>query len=241
MTQTEFSENTITGDAGLVEMDDESTLESNDNNCDGSSSSQIESVIYEDAPISSRSLQDNATDIMPEIATTSEIDGAPEPIMTSPGASPSSTCAGIYSDGMCRKFGDSCDVEENEILVPQIPGCVSTWDDLVTVVEERLNDERDFVICPQSTLEIDTSTSQSPIVIDSDYITIRCGETGSLSDQCSIVGGFTQFRVVGSAAGIELAGLKMLSARGSSIVASGTKDSTLRLKNCEWLVGAVAL
>ena len=240
MAQTEFTENTITGDTGLIEMDNESTLESNENNCDGSSSSQIESVVYEDVPVSSRFLQGNASDIISGISGTSEAEIESAPLMTSPGAPSSSTCAGIYSDGMCRKFRESCDVEENEISTSKLEGCVSTWDDLVTVVKERVNDERDFIICPQSTLEIDASISQSPLVIDSDYITIKCGETGSLSDQCSIVGGFIQFHLVGSAAGIELAGLKMLSARGSSIVASGTKESSLRLKNCEWLVSIVS-
>jgi hypothetical protein len=139
---------------------------------------------------------------------------------------------------MCRKFGSSCDAKQNETLFldEYVEGCISTWDELITVVTERLDDERDFVICPRSTMDIDSSTSQAPVVIDADYITIKCGKMGSLSDECAIVGGFSQFHVVGSAAGIELAGLRMLSSTGSSIIASGTKDSTLRLKNCEWMV-----
>lgn len=224
MSQTEFSDNTITGDTGLVEMDNESMLESNENNCD---SSETPSAV---APVSFRFLQ--------ELTSTSEGDtGSEETVLVaSSDAGPSSGCAGIYSNGMCRQFPGNCDAQSDEVVAEVIEGCVSTWDELVTAVSERLDDERDFIICPQSTLDIDTSTSKAPVVIDSDYITIKCGETGSLSDECAIVGGVTQFEIIGSAPGIELAGLRMLSSRGSSIVAAGSKDSTLILKNCEWMV-----
>lgn len=204
MSETEFADNVITGDSGLVEYDDDSTLESNEKNCDSSGESE--------SAVSSRLLQNQAPP----------------------------TCNGIYSDGLCRQFDETCsaDLEDNELISSEqiIEGCVSTWDELVTVVRERIDDEKDFIICPRSTLEIDSSTSQAPVVIDTDYITIKCGESGLLSDECAIVGGLTQFHVTGSATGIELAGLKMLSSRGSSIVAAGKKDATLRLKDCEWVV-----
>ena len=212
MSETEFADNVITGDSGLVEYDDDSTLESNENNCDSSSAS--ESAEFEDAPVSSRLLQN---EVPP-------------------------TCNGIYSDGLCRQFDDTCVVEndpgDNELISSEqiIEGCVSTWDELVTAVRESIDDERDFIICPQSTLDIDSSTAQAPVVIDKEYITIKCGNSGSLSDECAIVGGQTQFHVTGSATGVELAGLRMLSSRGSSVVAAGEKGARLHLKNCEWMV-----
>jgi len=211
MSETEFADNVITGDSGLVEYDDDSTLELNENNCDSSSAS--ESAEFEDAPVSLRLLQN---EVPP-------------------------TCNGIYSDGLCRQFDDTCVVEnkpgDNELISSEqiIEGCVSTWDELVTAVRESIDDERDFIICPQSTLDIDSSTAQAPVVIDKEYITIKCGNSGSLSDECAIVGGQTQFHVTGSATGVELAGLRMLSSRGSSVVAAGAKGATLHLKNCEWM------
>lgn len=235
MSQTEFTDNTITGDTGLVEMDNESTLESNENNCDSSgASSAVSSESNADAPVSSRSLQ--------ELTSNSDSDTSNEetmPAVASPGAPSSSSCAGIYSDGMCRRFSSSCDEQLGESSVEKIEGCVSTWDELLTVVSERLDDERDFIICPRSTIDIDSSTTKAPVVIDSDYITVKCGRTGSLDDECVIIGGDTQFHIVGSASGIELSGLRMMSSRVASIVASGTKDSTLILKNCELVVSSL--
>jgi hypothetical protein len=283
MEHTEFTRNTITGKA-LVEMDDESDVESNENNCDSSGGSTA--ALSEDAadtPVSSRLLQEltntsdfnatgeqaipgavvdlnatneeeaaanatneeavvpadfNATsgEAMPGLIATS---GEAAPAFAAPEFAPSMGCAGIYSDGICRQFSGSCDATKSD-TAETVEGCVSTWDELVTVVGERLDDERDFIVCPQSTLDIDSSTSQAPVVIDSDYITIKCGKYGVLSDECSIVGGLTQFQIVGSAPGIELAGLRMVASRASSIVAAGTKDSTLILKNCEWAVSLTA-
>jgi hypothetical protein len=76
-------------------------------------------------------------------------------------------------------------------------------------------------------------------VIDSDYITIKCGNDGSLSDECAIVGGVSQFYIIGTSSGVELAGLTFRSSSGSSIIAAGTEDATLRLKNCEWAVSSL--
>ena len=173
----------------------------------------------------------NATD-SEAMTNTSDLSAVP---VSGPVGGVMTTCHGIYSDGICRKFGDSCAVD---LDMPE--GCLSSWDELVTAVKERLDDERDFIICPRSTMDIESSTAQAPVVIDSEYITIKCGENGSRDDQCLIVGGYSQFQIVGSASGVELSGLKMMSSRGSSIIAAGTKEATLHLKNCEWDVSFLA-
>ncbi|KAL7522094.1 hypothetical protein ACHAWX_006779 [Stephanocyclus meneghinianus] len=279
MSRTEFTENTITGDKGLVEIDGGSTLESNENNCDTTnSSSTIESNGDLDTPVSTRILQDNSTDIGGEMmdnetlsaltstsdfnatmtsatidsaadiaaatstsdvnATESEfnlMDNTTEGVLFSSVAPPdSTTCAGILSDGVCRKFETVCATEDDELLDEALAGCLSDWDDLVTAVRERLEDERDFMICPGTTMDIESSTTKAPVVIDSDYITITCGANGSFSDECAIVGGVSQFKIIGTSSGVELAGLTFRSSSGSSIIAAGAKDATLHLKNCEW-------
>lgn len=281
MSRTEFTENTITGDKGLVEIDGGSTLESNENNCDTTnSSSTVESNGDLDTPVSTRILQDNSTDIGGEMmdnetlsavtstldfnatmtsasidnaadnaaatstsdvnATESEfnlMDNTTEGVLFSSVAPPhSTTCAGILSDGVCRKFETVCGVEDDELLDKELAGCLSDWDDLVTAVRERLEGERDFMICPGTTMDIESSTTKAPVVIDSDYIRITCGANGSFSDECAIVGGASQFRIIGRSSGVELAGLTFRSSSGSSIIAAGAKDATLHLKNCEWAV-----
>eukprot|EP00804_Cyclotella_cryptica_P001420 CCRYP_003674-RB/>CCRYP_003674-RB protein AED:0.04 eAED:0.04 QI:199/1/1/1/0.8/0.5/6/2230/1315 len=280
MSRTEFARNTITGETGLVAIDGGSSVESNDNNCDTtSSSSAVESDVAMDTLVSSRFLQDNATDfgnvtmenetalltvtgasdvnatitsssiagasMLATATSTSDInpteseinlmDNSTEGVLSPSLAPPDSTaCAGIFTNGICRKFDSACKVEEDEMLDESVAGCLSSWDDLVTAVRERLDDERDFMICPHSTMDIESSTAKAPVVIDSDYITIKCGADGSVSDECSIVGGISQFYVVGTSSGVELAGLRMISSTGSSIIAAGTKEATLHLKNCEW-------
>jgi len=120
-----------------------------------------------------------------------------------------------------------------------VTDCHDNWSDLKYAVEYRpLNHIGSlyFKICPNSTLD----ASSGPMVIDYDYVTIQCGNNGQKSDNCQIVGGFVHFHIVGKATEIELAGLRMSSSKGSSIIAASSKDATLKISDCEWMANSGA-
>jgi len=111
--------------------------------------------------------------------------------------------------------------------------CFSEWEDLVAGVRDRLvTNERDFVICPGSLLVLDDTSS--PVILESDYITVQCGTFTEPAKDCIISGGYSQFNILGSPSGVEIARLTMSGSTGSSIMAFGTSDATLSLRDCEW-------
>eukprot|EP00574_Skeletonema_japonicum_P000457 CAMPEP_0201740200 /NCGR_PEP_ID=MMETSP0593-20130828/46176_1 /ASSEMBLY_ACC=CAM_ASM_000672 /TAXON_ID=267983 /ORGANISM="Skeletonema japonicum, Strain CCMP2506" /LENGTH=1237 /DNA_ID=CAMNT_0048234505 /DNA_START=28 /DNA_END=3741 /DNA_ORIENTATION=- len=150
-------------------------------------------------------------------------------------------------DSISDVFGGSEATERNEtapiidVAEPEIvKDCHGNWTDLKHAVENRIVDGIEvlshigslyFKICPNSTLD----ASSGPIVIDYDYVTVQCGNDGKKSDNCQIIGGFVHFHIVGASTDNELAGLRMSSSKGSSIIAAGTKDASLKISDCEWM------
>eukprot|EP00573_Skeletonema_grethae_P013467 CAMPEP_0201694556 /NCGR_PEP_ID=MMETSP0578-20130828/6773_1 /ASSEMBLY_ACC=CAM_ASM_000663 /TAXON_ID=267565 /ORGANISM="Skeletonema grethea, Strain CCMP 1804" /LENGTH=788 /DNA_ID=CAMNT_0048180243 /DNA_START=1 /DNA_END=2367 /DNA_ORIENTATION=- len=121
--------------------------------------------------------------------------------------------------------------------------CHDNWSDLKYAVENRIVDGIEvlshigslyFKICPNSTLD----ASSGPIVIDYDFVTVQCGNYGLKSDNCLIIGGFVHFHFVGASTDNELVGLRMSSSKGSSIIAAGTKDASLKISHCEWMANS---
>ncbi len=121
--------------------------------------------------------------------------------------------------------------------------CHDNWNDLKYAVENRIVDGIEvlshigslyFKICPNSTLD----ASSGPIVIDYDYITVQCGNYGLKSDNCQIIGGFSHFHFLDSSTDNELVGLRMSASKGSSIIAAGTKEASLKISHCEWMANS---
>ena len=132
-------------------MNSDSMLESNENNCGTTSFTTGDTPVDTEEPTEDVSIR------------------ARQSIISEGGTS--SACIGIRTDGVCRPLPESCAVvvEDEEDIATE--GCISSWEVLVTAVKEKLDDQRDFIICPGSTLAVDSQ----PVVIDSDYITIQCG------------------------------------------------------------------
>jgi hypothetical protein len=128
-------------------------------------------------------------------------------------------CIGINAGGICSTL-QSCDFATNvgDDLEQVEDYCFSDWDDLVVAVRNRQPsvNKRSYIICPGSTL-IATST---PVIIDSDNISIQCGTTTN-DTNCVISGGFSHFHIVGVSKDIVLERLIMSGATGSSIMALG--------------------
>lgn len=257
MSSTEFSYNVVSDDLGYVELGVGSTLEANDNNCDkstsgGASSDGTVSDTSTGTFVSARQgLISTVTgdDATPAITTegsdvttgNSTDDSNVTSVSTTEGgnvtsasltegdvAQVSSKCIGISANGICvEQFGASCAAEGGGL-----EGCFSNWDELVNAVRDRSQTDPDFMICPNTTLEV----GDNPVMIDSDYTTIKCGADGLRSDNCVISRGFSHFHITGSPADVELLGLTMEASWGSSIIAAGTSESTLRLNDCGWNV-----
>ena len=240
MTDTQFEDNDIQGNEGLVVLDSATALEMNSGNC-GSSNSK---------GTTGTQLSDVTTTTLPELSSVSnsageEVQGDGGVILstaTSEEKEGTSTrllqqehCNGISSNGVCNAFVSCDDSAVVTLTGPEFgqgpPPCFSDWDILVTAVKERPNGIRDFVICPGAVL----SVTSSPVVIESDYVTIQCGTADEPARNCTINGGYSQFDIVGSSTGVELARLSMSHSTGSSIRAFGTSDATLNLRDCEWI------
>jgi len=142
-------------------------------------------------------------------------------------------CVGINAGGMCSTL-QSCAFATNvgDDLEQVEDYCFSDWDDLVVAVHNRQPsvNKRDYIICPGSTL-IATST---PVIIDSDNISIQCGTTTN-DTNCVISGGFSHFHIVGMPRGVVLERLIMSGATGSSIMALGKMGATLTMRSCDWM------
>ena len=142
-------------------------------------------------------------------------------------SSTSDHCDGIDYAGVCIAF-DSCD-DATDVATGL---CFSDWDDLVVAVRDRPNNEVDFIICPGAAL-IATAT---PVVINANGITIQCGTPSSQSKNCFISGGYSHFHVEGSSSGVQLARLSMSASTGSNIMALGTADAKLTVRDCEFIM-----
>ena len=142
-------------------------------------------------------------------------------------------CVGINAGGICSTL-QSCAIATNvgDDLEQVEDYCFSDWDDLVVAVHNHQPsvNKRNYIICPGSTL-IATST---PVIIDSDNISIQCGTTTN-DTNCVISGGFSHFHIVGMPRGVVLERLIMSGATGSSIMALGKMGATLTMRSCDWM------
>lgn len=151
-------------------------------------------------------------------------------------------CGGIEFGGICVGF-ESCDAltSGNEVAIPgvdevgveeeEVETCFSDWDTLVVSVRDRPNKETDFIICPGAALAV----TSLPVVISASGITIQCGNPESQSKNCFVSGGYSHFQVEGSASKVQLARLTLSASTGSSIMALGTADSSLTVRDCEFI------
>ena len=217
MTNTEFSQNQVKGEQGVVVLDSQSLLEENEATCVGGTAS----------PVVANRLR-NSTEEGIVAGTTN--------------AGPTnSACEGIIVGEVCNLF-----VLCNEVMSPTVDGnasgggsidpelesCFSNWDDLVIAVRDKPGNQRDFIICSGATL-----IAASPVIIDSDYITIQCGTELSPSKDCTISGGSSHFHITGSSSGVQLARLTLKESTGSSVKALGSAGATatLSLVDCTWM------
>jgi hypothetical protein len=121
---------------------------------------------------------------------------------------------------------------------PSQATCFRHWDDLSRAVNESLKQGSggEFIICSNSEMNLDMFMDDkiTPIVIASDNILLKCGETGELKNKCIIYGGKVQFQIEGSAKGIEFSGIHFMGALKTSINAFGDAKSDVRFKDCSW-------
>lgn len=144
----------------------------------------------------------------------------------------SNSCAGIDYGGNCIAF-DSCDTLTDETTLGEGEGpCFTDWDDLVVAVRDRPRNEIVFIICPGAAL----IATANPVVIEANSITIQCGTTLSQSKNCFISGGYSQFHIEGSSSGVILERLSMSATTGSNIMAAGTSDASLTVRDCEFIM-----
>ena len=248
ITDTQFTDNVVTGGDGVVVIDSESKV--GDNNCvqEATQSGEDEGATTTES-LSSRQAN------LPCEGTVVMMGGICWPFggVCDPTAVPE-----VIPDAVDDLVDTNTTVGENktEPIIDEAPidvaqpvlitDCHGNWTDLKHAVENRIVGGvavlshigiLDFTICPNTTLD----ASSGPIVIDYNDVAVQCGNDGLKSDSCQIVGGFVHFHIVGSSTGIKLAGLRMSSSTGSSIIAAGTSmDATLHISDCEWMANSGA-
>ena len=240
MTDTQFEDNDIQGNEGVVVLDTALALEMNSGNCGNSNKwgTWAEFTTTTLPEISSKEeegevMQGDGGIILSTTATSEEEgSGTSKRFLQQ---EQQEHCNGISSNGVCNAFVSCDDSAVVTLTGPEFgqgpPPCFSDWDILVAAVKERPNGIREFIICPGAVL----SVTSSPVVIDSNYVIIQCGTADEPARNCTINGGYSQFDIVGSSSGVELARLRMSHSTGSSIRAFGTSDATLNLRDCEWM------
>lgn len=252
MTDTSFNQNDLQGtDGGVVVLEEGSVLKMNTGNCGQSNNAPVaplDTLVEAGDDTNTNTTQD--ADIVPLANITQDDTTTAESSTTAADTttrrslnvlsrvdmnSLEQSCDGISSSGVCNAFV-SCDPDTVVVIdIPkeEAPPCYSEWEDLVAGVRDRVvTNTRDFIICPGSLLVLDDTSS--PVILDSDYITVQCGTADEPANDCVISGGYSQFNILGSPSGVEIARLTMSGSTGSSIMAFGTSDATLSLRDCEW-------
>lgn len=86
-----------------------------------------------------------------------------------------------------------------EVVTAADDDCFTTS---LAIVEAQVTGARDFVICPNTTIEIGVPTDAAytdfvdgdiPLTVVADDVTIKCGEDGKSSNNCVLNGGLIQF------------------------------------------------
>ena len=119
-------------------------------------------------------------------------------------------------------------------------GCLTSWEDLfkkIYMLSDRSSDELLILtICKDVFFDLDsTDNSKIPqIIINQNNLMLRCGENGSIKNNCTIHGGFSHFKITGSAHGIKFVGLKFQYSTGVSIIAAGDNSANAEFKDCLW-------
>ncbi|KAL7547651.1 hypothetical protein ACHAWF_010936 [Thalassiosira exigua] len=220
---TVFATNDVTGDAGVVVLEEGSALERNEGTCIDVSGDTRGDAGAPDAGAAAEGdggAQGGAADARLDGATGADL-----------------RCEGVVSGGVCDSFracDDAADATASTGASEDAP-CFSDWDALVAAVRDEPPARLDFVVCPGATLVVTT-----PVVISHDYVTIQCGTELNPSKNCVVSGGHSHFRVASSPTGVMLARLMMTSCSGSSVMALGSAEAVLDLRECEWVNNAGA-
>ena len=148
----------------------------------------------------------------------------------------SSTCLATDYDGTDTKPPTSSPAPSS--LSPISQGCFSEWDALSSAVREASASGSGgvFIICPKTEMNVDTFPDPdiTPIVITSDDISIQCGKSGKVENQCIVFGGERHFQIERSARRIKFSGIRFIGALITSIGALGDSDADVKFDGCHW-------
>jgi hypothetical protein len=137
-----------------------------------------------------------------------------------------SSCSGyINSDGDCIESdqSDSCIATEKR--------CYVHWEDLSDAVAQTVSSSEDAVLtlCENAVLDVANS---APIEIGRSKTTIRCGLNGARDNNCLILGGEVQLKIVGTPTDIIFSGITFAGASVAAIHAGGERSSKAEVKDC---------
>ena len=155
-------------------------------------------------------------------------------------------------DGTCQEFSSSVCLATYDNTITKPPSdspapsppsptpkdCFSEWDALSSAVREASASGSGgaFVICPKTEMNVDLFPEPdiTPIVIESDDISIKCGNSGEVENQCIVFGGERHFQIESSARRIEFSGIRFVGALITSIGALGDSDADVKFAGCRW-------
>lgn len=88
----------------------------------------------------------------------------------------------------------------------------------------------------QITANIPANNAQDPLVITASNTIIKCGEDGSVENNCEFNGGQNQIVVGGNASNVLIMGITFREAQDVAVVSSGNTDSSVTVMQCKFEV-----
>lgn len=251
MVATEFSDNDVRGDEGVVVLDAASAVELTEGTCVGhrSGAATLGGGGEQPASVSAQ----GAVYVNRQAGIVAEEDVATTAAAVAPiAATRSSRCEGIVSGGFCESFDDCADLAAADVAIaggtpPTVDEDQPPAVDEVRPTAEEMDPSppakdadrcfsnwEDLVVAvrdrpPDRRVFVVCSNAEllatdDPVVIrDATDVSVQCGEDDeSPSATCEVSGGFSHFHVLGSSSGVRISRMRMTGSTGSSVMALGS-------------------
>lgn len=144
-------------------------------------------------------------------------------------------CTGILSGTRCFPIANqNCDID---VILPPARGCYDSWVELGKAINTSSYQVHDmsFSICHDTFLDVNEGNDEdvTPIIVAGVKVEIKCGKLGSRDENCTIHGGRSHFKIIGSGA-TNFSGVTFEGASFASILASGDAGSVATFTECTW-------
>ena len=119
------------------------------------------------------------------------------------------------------------------------PDCYSDWKGLRRAIDEAGNKPDEEVIlklCANSFLDAVNEEDFTPIDIKGGLITIQCGDSERLEDNCTLFGSEIHFKISNPTRQVGFTGLTFIAAQKLSVFGAANSSASAIFQSCRWTV-----